>query len=312
MSTVASSISASSGLYDYRLSGLQLRSQIELPELTPSGGEIVADTIDIGFGTVPAKIDDATRIHEGYLVSPREALITPEKFKFHAADGRQIVIDQGMGKDPALLRFYLLGAAITAISFQRGLIPFHCGAIEIAGRAVMFCGYSRRGKSSLAAYLATRGHAYLSDDRLVLTDGPGGLSAVPGAPFMHLSAEAANHANLDPVRVFPGETPFGKRIYRANHLLAQEACPLGAVIVMDWDDGLQRPQFVEIDPFSALEEVRSQINYEGYVRAMGLEDRAFALAARIVREVPVFRLNRPRGFEHMAGVAQTLEGLAKW
>ena len=45
----------------------------------------------------------------------------------------------------------------------------HAAAVEIGGRAVLFCGSAEAGKSTLALRLAVRGFRHLADDRILLT-----------------------------------------------------------------------------------------------------------------------------------------------
>lgn len=45
----------------------------------------------------------------------------------------------------------------------------HTAAVEIDGRAILFCGPTEAGKSTLALRLAVRGHRHLADDRMLLT-----------------------------------------------------------------------------------------------------------------------------------------------
>jgi len=45
----------------------------------------------------------------------------------------------------------------------------HTAATEIGGQAILFCGPSEAGKSTLALRLAVRGHRHLADDRMLLT-----------------------------------------------------------------------------------------------------------------------------------------------
>ncbi len=301
--------------HHYRLSGMEIFSQITLPELAAmaDGPFEPGRGMEIVRGTVPRNIANATPIHEGYLVAAEQALVTPPAgVRYLVESGSKITVGQEKEADIAIVRFFLLGAAFTAAFFQQKLIPVHCGAVTFHGRALAFCGYSRRGKSTLAACLAMRGYTYLADDRVVITRGTTGLTAAPGVPVFHLSDDAAALCGLSEKDSFAGQTQFGKRIYPAGNRAEDQTRPLGAIMIVDWDDTLSEPKLDMCTPFDALEELRRQINYEGYVRAMGLEDMVLDLAADIVRSVPVYRLLRPRGYQHMAAAMELIESVARW
>ncbi|MCR6496056.1 hypothetical protein LJB71_07380 [Thermomonas sp. S9] len=63
---------------------------------------------------------------------------------------------------------------------------FHASALAVGGGAVAFLGSSGRGKSTLATFLARRGHALLSDDGLELRQSGSGWLAVPNQPSVRL------------------------------------------------------------------------------------------------------------------------------
>lgn len=74
-------------------------------------------------------------------------------------EGREIVIEPGPAAEAGDVRVFLLGSAFGALLHQRGLPPFHAGAVAMEGKAVLLAGRSGVGKSTLAAELCRRGHS---------------------------------------------------------------------------------------------------------------------------------------------------------
>lgn len=72
-----------------------------------------------------------------------------------------------------------------ALSLQHRAV-FHASALSMHGAAVAFLGESGRGKSTLATFLARRGHPLLTDDGLELREDGGALMAIPNQPSIRL------------------------------------------------------------------------------------------------------------------------------
>jgi hypothetical protein len=99
----------------------------------------------------------------------------PNVGRFLLKDGAEIVVapeSQANGEDVPV---FLLGTVFGILLHQRGQIVLHASAVEVNGKAVLFCGSSGAGKSTLAAALAQRGYRLLTDDVAITLD----LDATP-------------------------------------------------------------------------------------------------------------------------------------
>ena len=63
---------------------------------------------------------------------------------------------------------FLLGAAFTVLTYQRGLLPLHASAVVQDGAVCAFSGPSGAGKSTLAATLADQRYPFFTDDVLLI------------------------------------------------------------------------------------------------------------------------------------------------
>ena len=82
---------------------------------------------------------------------------------------------------------YLAAVAALVSRWEEGAPSFHGGALVAGGAAWAVLGDRERGKSTLLAWLATRGVGVLSDDLLVLRDG----AAMAGPRCIDLREDAA-------------------------------------------------------------------------------------------------------------------------
>jgi hypothetical protein len=167
---------------------------------------------------------------------------------------------------------------------ERGDLALHAAILANDGRAIAFCGASMRGKSTLAAVLAARGHALLGDDSAVLTlDGDAGMLAWPGPSGSRLRR--------------PGERALRRLVHADDGRERTEPVPLAAVVDLD-ERGGSEVELERLEPLAAATRLYSHApQADGPAIA-----RTFSLCARLVERVPVFRArlpdDLPRAGEH--------------
>lgn len=83
----------------------------------------------------------------------------------------------------------LLDQILPLVAGAAHRLALHASVVEVDGRAVAFLGGTRHGKSTLAAALARRGHAVLSDDCCVLCRTATGFDVAPTYPGLRLFPE---------------------------------------------------------------------------------------------------------------------------
>ncbi|EDM37165.1 hypothetical protein PBAL39_05183 [Pedobacter sp. BAL39] len=89
------------------------------------------------------------------------------------------------------IQMYILGTINMLMSALSGAMSLHAACVVIGGRAVLFCGHSGTGKSSLAAWFALKDYTVLSDDVVALRkDDSGKIMAYPGVPRIKMTPES--------------------------------------------------------------------------------------------------------------------------
>ena len=158
---------------------------------------------------------------------------------------------------------------------ERGDLALHAAVLARDGRAVVFCGESMRGKSTLAAELAARGCELLGDDSAVLSlDGDDGLLVWPGPSGSRLR-------------------PPGERVLRwlvhAAHGHDQTAPVRLAAVVELAERGGDELEVKRLEPLAGATSI-----YAYAPQADGpAVARTFGMVARLVERVPVFRARMP-------------------
>ncbi|MEQ6887712.1 PqqD family protein [Halomonas sp. CS7] len=203
---------------------------------------------------------------------------------------------------------------------QNGL---HCAAVEIGGRLVLFPATHRAGKSLLSAAFAAAGYRVFADDVLMLSDGDvdkdgsQGRGRVPGEPL----GEALGIA---PRLRLPLPEPLSAELVafiaaregvsdERYHYLALgedrlaghgEACPIGAIVMLDRVPGTAAPTLTRLSPG------------DGLLRLLGqsLAGDAHDPARRVERLLPMMQGLPCRSLRYddpVAAVERVVAGLAE-
>lgn len=179
----------------YRVYDLTIESEFELPQAQPAhSGAVPQARIRVG-GVSPAGLDRDGGHRLGpcaWASSEAVWLSVPGVARFLMTGGEEILVDPCPGTDEDSIRLFLLGSALGALCFQRGMAVLHGNAVHAGDGALVCVGPPGAGKSTLAAEFMRRGYQILADDVVPFDDE---CRALPGIPRLKLLPDAA--ARLD-------------------------------------------------------------------------------------------------------------------
>ena len=219
-----------------------------------------------------------------------------------SADGHRITFGWMGAASWEALQVYLLGHVLSFALVKQGHEPLHATTVVVDGQAVVFLGNSGFGKSSLAACFLRAGHQLLTDDLLMLREGPEGYTAYPGPPRIKLFPDMA--------RKFLGERATGppmnleteKRVIALEpHQRCTTPIPLGAIYALAAPREVARRQRVRIDKLSSQRAFVTLVanTFNRLILGADRLHRQFHETARLAAVVPVRNL-------------LTRDGLAPW
>ncbi len=188
---------------------------------------------------------------------------------------------------------YLLGPILGFVLRLRGVLSLHASVIEVDGQALGFMGAAGAGKSTLAAALAQKGAAVMSDDILALELGQGELFAQPGYPRLRLWPDSAK-ALFGTANALPKLTPNWDKRYlpldAGPFRFQSKPIRLSAIYVLGNDGPAQA--LTSVEPMKARDAMIAllQENAQGMLWSNGDRAREFAQIAELVKGVPVKRL----------------------
>lgn len=197
----------------YRICGLVLASEIDLPELMPVTGSNPRHNPDIRVRVgnaaphpnLPSKWDLIVSLPNGaaWLACARERggyrLRFPGLADFRVdSRGGAIICESVEGTPPETTRHLLLDQVIPRTLSLLGIEALHATAVLTPYGVCAFAGVTGAGKSTLAASFHLAGHPVLSDDCLVIREEAGAILATPAYPGVRLWDDAAAALCGDP------------------------------------------------------------------------------------------------------------------
>ncbi len=289
--------------FDFRLD-----SDIPLGELTPADDPVdPRPIVRVRLGTAPEALPGVALAAHGLQVAGDSALLTVTgTARFLIQGGREIIVDPLPGAAERNVRLFLLGSALGALVYQRGLLPLHANAVVIGGVAHAVSGPSGAGKSTLAAWFAKAGYPVLCDDVCVVSFAADGRPlAWPGLPRVKLwqdAADALGQSTTGLDRAIEGREKF----HVPMGVAASAPVPLASFYTLARSDVGEGGGIVPILGSDAMGVVMENSYRGGYVAALGRSPAHFAQCAAVARHAGVFAVTRPWGFDAMDREATAL------
>jgi hypothetical protein len=162
--------------------------------------------------------------------------------------------------------------AIPLLLAERGELGLHAAAVGVGGRAVLFAGPSGRGKSTLALAASEHGHPVLSEDGVTIDPDDEPLRIWPGLRGVRVATPGRRKGFIE----LPPEHE------------AREPLPLGAICVLG--ERAEQLEVVPLSPTDAVPAFVPSLIHSGEPAALA---RAFAVLARVLAQVPSYRVSLP-------------------
>lgn len=107
-------------------------------------------------------------------------------------NGKRITYELKEGGRTDYLRSYLLGWGMAMLALQRGILAIHCSAVADEAGAILICGESGAGKSTVTTAFLEKGYRLMADDMAFVEVTEKGIAmASPAFPYQKLCRDAA-------------------------------------------------------------------------------------------------------------------------
>ena len=225
-------------LYRYHLAGYVFESNIQIPELVPTkdlpdckiivskaiSNDIPASALEADFFSDPSRsLVCFFRKHMGFVSVKNKYIleyVPPETFT------------------EAEIRMNILGSVAAIMATSLGYVSLHASCVIMNGKAVLFCGKSGAGKSSIAAYFHSKGYPVFSDDVTPIKSSLNQVSQVySSVPRINLSSFLLEILGEDEIGLEQIQTKRLKFALPMHHLNPEEKYPIGAIIFPEFNEG---------------------------------------------------------------------------
>ena len=291
----------------YVISGLQVRSEIELPSAFLQGDRQQSAEIRIQQGAVPTHLPNADAIGPDWEQSGKAFLLRVAGIAiFLVENGTSIRFESFPNADPGDITLYLLGTCLAILLQQRGSLVLHASSVAVGSQAVLFCGQSGSGKSTMAAILCQRGYPLLNDDTCNVSLSEDGRPIVSADGRM-LKLWSASLNYVAPGREAPAVRNNTDKYYLEPQRSDASPRQIAAIYVLSDKNSGETPSLKKLTTLESLCCLKANAYKPELVQIMGLNEEYFQVSAALQRYAPIYTLTRSKHFEQTNAVVATLE-----
>ena len=169
-----------------------------------------------------------------------------------AEEGTTLYFKRKNNANEQYVRTYLLGFGLAMLMMQRGELALHCSVVMNNDRAVILCGESGCGKSTVTANLLDSGWSFMADDMAVVSVKGGEVFVRPAFPYQKLCRDAAIDKKLELDKLIYIDEAKDKFMVKYKGDFCNKPVKIGMLVMLLWN---QMDNLV-VDKVTGLEKMR--------------------------------------------------------
>lgn len=216
----------------------------------------------------------------------------------------EILISPCRGLDYDALILYLTGVVFGTYLFLNGRFAIHGSAVLVNGEALILCGDSGAGKSSLAREFINHGFQIISDDVAVI-DINDQVMVTSSYPKQKMWQDTADVNALDTKNARSITNRDNKFNIGVKSDYAEGRWPLKGIILLVAEHGVTKVDLFKVNPLQVV--IDNTYLYE-YIELFELKKEHFHFSAQLSKKVNVAGIKRPvEGFTTLEQMEKILE-----
>lgn len=278
----------------YRLFGLDIVSELELPEL---GQPLVFDKpqvpqVTVELGNVSGSLVGGIRVDQYYEFSETACLVNVKDVaRYEVSRGSKIAVEPCQDAEDDDVRTYLFGTVLSLLLHQRKLLPLHIGAVASPAGTIAFTGVSGAGKSTLAGLLHERsGWPLICDDLAVVQTDAAQPILHGGMLRLKLWQQTIDRLSISAIKVTQDATRHDKYHLISPNMFVTDPQPLIALFVLG---KAERPVLRKMGGGPAFAAVTNTIYRPEFARIFNNQKKVMEKCAKIANAIDVYNFDRP-------------------
>lgn len=285
----------------YRVYGLVVDSELELPELVPIAEQPAQ--VSIRYGDVPVPRPEERQRWYFYSAERRELIFYAGGVAAYLiTDGSRITIERRLGFDasapPPDIRLWLFRSAFAALLHQRGLLPLKGASVSAPAGVWVFTGGSGEGTSMLATFLHRRFDWGLVSDDISVIDQSGARPMVqPGPRKLKLWPDALPCLDIDADQAVRDLRTMDKAQLYLSADGDHQPAAFHALVTLDSGDNDDAPGIRRLSGLEAFQACLGAVYRPSMQHHFKLPQQCLAELAQLCRSIAVYRFTRPRSLD---------------
>jgi hypothetical protein len=275
----------------YKIFGLIVKSEIELPELHSTQSQDI--DVSIRIGNVDDNLPNPVGFGKLYETAPDDFIFKIDAVaKYQVRDGKRITIQPLKNATYEEIRLFLYGSVFGALLHQRGILPLHGSSIKVNDGALVFIGSSSKGKSTIAASLISSGYEVIADDISAISrNKKGRLSILPGIPYLKLWKDVLDDLQI---RIALGKVrpQVEKYIYPVNLGQLSTPFPILKIILLE-NHNEQRIFKQQIYGAEKIKLLKLHTYRSNYIDGLGISNIQYRNILELAESCSMVKVYRP-------------------
>ncbi len=277
-------------IYFHKAYGMRFRSELFCPRV-PTSSDIGFD-VDIQMGDVPDALSDPKVCGYKFQAKPSQILLQTIRIAdFHITDGKKIIVRPKNGVQPGAIQTLLWGWVMAALLHQRETFPLHGSVIKSGEEAIIFCGQSGFGKSTISMALVQRGFRILDDNMAVLFFQDNHVYVHPGVPEIKMHEKEAPvtiQNQLSIQRLFPESDKFSIDVSRQYF---ENSLPVTTVFILE--KSLKQKEIVSLKGSNKIKALQNNIFCGRFIEGLAKTEPLFKFLIRLSQCIDVLLIREP-------------------